>query len=64
MPELRRIASLLRRDGTSLQGVAAAELLLTGAATPLYGSDVEPLRQELRRASYLLAIDRASGSLS
>ena len=64
MPELRRIATLLRGDGTSLQGVAAVELLLTGAATPLYGPDVEPLRQELRRASYLLAVDRKSGSLS
>jgi hypothetical protein len=55
MPELRQIASLLRGDCPSLQGVAAVERLLTSAVTPLYGSDVSPLRQELRRARYLLA---------
>ena len=64
MPELRRIATLLRGDGTSLQGVAAVELLLTGAATPLYGSHVEPLREELRRASYLLAIESKTARCS
>ena len=39
----------------AVRGVALVEWLLTSAATPLYGSEVEPLRQELRRALYLLA---------
>jgi hypothetical protein len=34
--------------------VAAVELLLTSSSTSLYGNEVEPLRQELRRARYLL----------
>lgn len=53
VPELRQIASLLRGDSPSLAGVAAVERLLTDA-TPLYGPRVEPLRQELWRARYLL----------
>jgi hypothetical protein len=52
-PELRQVASLLRA-GPAVRGVALVEWLLTSAATPLYGRDVEPLRQELRRARYLL----------
>ena len=52
-PELREVTSLLRAD-PSARGVALVEALLTSAATPIYGSEVEPLRQELRRALYLL----------
>jgi hypothetical protein len=52
-PELRQLASLLRAD-PAVRGVALVEWLLTSGATPLYGQEVEPLRQELRRASYLL----------
>lgn len=57
-PELRQIALLLRAEDPPPQGLAAVERLLTGAATPLYGSEVEPLRQELRRARYLLSLNR------
>ena len=52
-PELGEVARLLRAD-SSARGVALVELLLTSPATPLYASEVEPLRQELRRALYLL----------
>jgi hypothetical protein len=52
-PELRQVAALLR-SGPAVQGVALVEWLLTSPATPLYGTEVEPLRQELRRARYLL----------
>jgi hypothetical protein len=47
----------LRDDHPPLQGVAAVERLLTGASTPLYGAEVASLRQELRRAAYLLSVD-------
>ena len=57
-PELRQIAALLRGDRPSLQGVAAVERLLTGPSTPFYGSEVEPLRHELRRVRYLLSVNR------
>ena len=57
-PELRQIGALLRGDRPSLQGVAAVERLLTGPDTPLYGSEVTPLRQELRRVRYLLSVNR------
>ncbi len=61
-PELRHVAALLRA-GPAVRGVALVEWLLTSAATPLYGSEVEPLRQELRRALYLLAeSDRSRGA--
>jgi hypothetical protein len=52
-PDLREVASLLR-GAPAVQGVALVEWLLTSPATPLYGSDVEPLRAELRRARYLM----------
>ena len=57
-PELRPIAALLRDDHPPLQGVAAVERLLTSPFTSLYGAEVEPLRVELRRARYLLSVDR------
>lgn len=52
-PELRDVAFLLRGD-PAVRGVALVEWLLTSPATPLYGSEVEPLRAELRRARYLM----------
>jgi hypothetical protein len=52
-PDLRAVASLLRGD-PAVQGVALVESLLRFPATPLYGSEVEPLRAELRRARYLM----------
>jgi hypothetical protein len=56
VPELGQIASLLRGDGPCVRGVAAVEWLLTSSASPLYGVQVEPLRQELGRARYLLSL--------
>jgi hypothetical protein len=55
-PELRQIAALLRGAAPCVRGVAAVEWLLTSSATPLYGPEVEPLRQELGRARYLLGL--------
>jgi hypothetical protein len=59
-PELSEVTSLLRAD-PSARGVALVEALLTTAATPQYGSEVEPLRQELRRALYLLSSGGGDG---
>jgi hypothetical protein len=59
-PELRQVASLLRGGDPCVRGVALVEWLLTSPATPLYGMDVEPLRQELVRARYLLSQERES----
>jgi hypothetical protein len=53
-PELREVVSELRGAGPCLRGVAAVECLLTSSSTPLYGHEVEPLRQELGRVRYLL----------
>jgi len=53
-PDLREVAWLLRGD-PAVQGVALVEWLLTSPATPLHGSELEPLRAELRRARYLMA---------
>jgi hypothetical protein len=52
-PDLRDVASLLR-GAPAAQGVALVEWLLTSPATPLYGSEIEQLRAELRRARYLM----------
>jgi hypothetical protein len=56
-PELRQVAALLR-DGPAVRGVALVEWLLSSPATPLYGMEVEPLRQELVRVRYLLTHER------
>jgi hypothetical protein len=53
-PELLRIASLLRGDQPPLCGVAAAEQLLCGGGSSLFGRDVDLLRQDLGRVAYLL----------
>ena len=52
--ELRAVAALMRAAPASARGVALVECLLTDGCSPLYGKEVEPLREELRRASYLL----------
>jgi hypothetical protein len=56
-PLLRQLASLLREDSPDVRGVAMVEWLLTSPATPLYGTEVEPLRRELGRARYLLGLE-------
>jgi hypothetical protein len=53
-PELLRVASLLRGERPPLRGVAAAERLLCGGGSSLFGCDVEVLRQDLGRVAYLL----------
>jgi hypothetical protein len=55
-PELCQVASLLRGGAPCVRGVAAVEWLVTSPASPLYGVDVEPLRQELGRVRYLLGL--------
>jgi hypothetical protein len=55
-PQLRQVATLLRGEGAQVGGVAAVESLLTSPASCLYGFRVEPLRQELGRARYLLTL--------
>jgi hypothetical protein len=57
-PLVLLIATLLRSDCPPLRGVAAVELFVTGVTTPLYGHEAEPVRQELRRAHYLLSAKR------
>lgn len=53
-PELRRVNALLRADHAPARGVALAKLLLTDGASPLYGHQIEPLRDELHRVRHLL----------
>jgi hypothetical protein len=55
-PELRQVASLLRRVRPCVRGVAAVERLLTSGDSPLYGVELESLRQELGRVRYLLGL--------
>ena len=52
-PDLRDVAWLLR-GAPAVRGVALVEWLLTSPATPLYGSEIESLRAEVRRARYLM----------
>jgi hypothetical protein len=53
-PELRAIAERLVATAPAVQGVALIEQLLRNGVSPLYGSEVEPLRRELGRARFLL----------
>lgn len=53
-PELRAIAERLLAAPPAVGGVALIERLLRNGVSPLYGSEVEPLRRELGRARYLL----------
>lgn len=52
---LHEIARLLRSGDAPVRGVAQVESLLTSGGSPLYGAEVEPLREELARARYFLA---------
>jgi hypothetical protein len=55
VPELREVACLLLTGGAAVRGVAMVERLLMFGDSPLYGTEVKPLRQELGRARSLLA---------
>ena len=59
-PELREVGRLLRDDRASVRGVALVEWLMTSGESPLYGAQLQLLRQELGRARYLLS-QRAEG---
>jgi hypothetical protein len=54
LAELGAVGALLRSPCPGIRGVALAERLLTDGASPLYGQDVEALRGQLVRASFLL----------
>jgi hypothetical protein len=54
-PELEGLTQALRRDRVRVQGVAlTARFLSNGYESPLYGNELEPLREELNRIRYLL----------
>ena len=53
-PQLRHLAQLLRGDGASDRGVALVEWLVTSGQSPLYGTQLQPLSEELGRACSLL----------
>ena len=53
-PQLHELACLLRRGRVSARAVAVTEQLLASPESPLYGSEPELLREELRRVRYLL----------
>jgi hypothetical protein len=56
-PQLREIAGLLNADAPAIRGVALVDWLISDGQSPLYGRSVEPLREELGRARYLLLAD-------
>jgi hypothetical protein len=53
--ETREVIALLRADTAAVRGVALVTMLLRDGASPLYGHDPRPLREELTRIRYLLA---------
>jgi hypothetical protein len=53
-PALRTVSVLLRSEFVDVRGVALTERLLTAGGSPLYGRDVDRLRQELGRVQFLL----------
>jgi hypothetical protein len=56
-PELQQIAGLLHSNHAALRGIALTARVLRDGASPLYGQDVELLRQELLRLRLLLQLD-------
>jgi hypothetical protein len=52
--QLSEIAGLLRDGSPEVRGVALVERLLTSGGSPLYGTNIDLLREELLRARYLL----------
>jgi hypothetical protein len=55
-PDLQQIAKLLHSNHAGLRGIALTERLLRDGTSPLYGQDVELLRQELHRIRLLLQL--------
>lgn len=56
--QLGEIAALMRINDAPVRGVAHVEWLITSGSSPLYGTDVRPLREELARAQYFLTACR------
>ena len=57
--EAREVVELLRAEFAHVRGVALTSRLLTdGGSSPLFGTDAELLREELRRIRYLLVAPR------
>jgi hypothetical protein len=59
VPELLELAELIRCETSAVAGVAFVERLLTGPASPLYGTDADALHEHLARARYRLLVDRS-----
>lgn len=57
-PQLHEIAGLLKADAPAIRGVALVDWLISDGQSPLYGRWVDPLREELGRARYLLLAQR------
>ena len=53
-PELTMIAALVRAETAGVRGIAMTERVLCDRTLPLYGREVEPLREELDRIRALL----------
>jgi hypothetical protein len=53
-PELREIGALLTADHCAVRGVALVQTLQTCGASALYRDAIQPLREQLARARYLL----------
>jgi hypothetical protein len=63
-PDLARTSRLLRAADAGVSGVAMSEQLLGRSRSPLFGTDAERLRQELRAINFrLLATNCMSGQL-
>jgi hypothetical protein len=59
-PQLRDLARLLRTDAAGVRGIALLDRLVTSGTSPLYGTRVAPLRDELGRIRYFLGCDQGS----
>jgi hypothetical protein len=53
-PELGRVAARLQTGAADARGVAMLERLIRHGESVLYGDDVRPLREELRRVLFLM----------
>jgi hypothetical protein len=63
-PDLARTSQLLRAPDAGVSGVAMSEQLLGRSRSPLFGTDAERLRQELRAINFrLLAPNRVPDPL-
>ena len=56
--QLHEIAVLMHADDAPVRGVAHIEWLITTGESPLYGTDVRSLSEELARARYFLTARR------